>query len=53
MTKAFYKNGELPIVVNTYDTQSIESIVIMQLTDSVYSRLMLSMGGALSYNTCI
>ncbi|WP_214269983.1 ABC transporter permease [Mammaliicoccus lentus] len=49
MTKAFYKNGELPIVVNTYDTQSIESIVIMQLTDSVYSRLMLSMGGALSY----
>lgn len=49
MTKAFYKNGELPIVVNTYDTQSIESIVIMQLTDSVYSRLMLSMGGALTY----
>nr|WP_263314927.1 ABC transporter permease [Mammaliicoccus sp. Marseille-Q6498] len=51
MTKAFYKNGELPISVNTYDTQSVESIVILQLTDSVYSRLMLSMGGALSYST--
>ncbi|QJF25853.1 ABC transporter permease [Mammaliicoccus vitulinus] len=49
MTKAFYKNGELPIVVNTYDAQSVESIIILQLTDSVYSRLMLSMGGAMSY----
>lgn len=51
MTKAFYKQGELPIVVHTYDTQSVESLVIYQLTDSVYSRLMLSMGGALSYTT--
>ncbi|MCJ1779210.1 ABC transporter permease [Mammaliicoccus sciuri] len=51
MTKAFYKNGELPIVVNTYDKQSVESIIILQLTDSVYSRLMLSMGGAISYTT--
>ncbi|MDT3994951.1 ABC transporter permease, partial [Mammaliicoccus fleurettii] len=49
MTKAFYRNGELPIVVNTFDTQSVESIIILQLTDSVYSRLMLSMGGAMSY----
>ncbi|MEB6201029.1 ABC transporter permease [Mammaliicoccus fleurettii] len=49
MTKAFYQNGELPIVVNTFDTQSVESIIILQLTDSVYSRLMLSMGGAMSY----
>lgn len=51
MTKAFYKNGELPIVVNTYDKQSVESIIILQLTDSVYSRLMLSMGGAISYTS--
>ena len=51
MTKAFYKNGELPIVVNTYDKQSVESIIILQLTDSVYSRLMLSMGGAMSYTS--
>ncbi|MDT0669560.1 ABC transporter permease [Mammaliicoccus sciuri] len=51
MTKAFYKNGELPIVVNTYDKQSVESIIILQLTDSVYSRLMLSLGGAMSYTS--
>lgn len=51
MTKAFYKNGELPIVVNTYDKQSVESIIILQLTDSIYSRLMLSMGGAMSYTS--
>jgi len=51
MTKAFYKNGELPIVVNTYDKQSVESIIILQLTDSVYSRLMLSMGGGMSYTS--
>lgn len=51
MTKAFYKNGELPIVANTYDKQSVESIIILQLTDSVYSRLMLSMGGAMSYTS--
>lgn len=50
MTKAFYKNGSLPIEVNTYDSQSVKSIAILQLTHSVYSRLMLSMGGALTYN---
>lgn len=49
MTKAFYQNGELPIKVNTYDDQSAQSIVIRQLSESVYSRLMLSMGGAMSY----
>ena len=42
MTKAFYKNGELPIHVYTYDETSVQSIVIQQLADSVYSRLMLS-----------
>ncbi|WP_414049014.1 ABC transporter permease [Macrococcus animalis] len=51
MTRAFYKQGKLPISVYTYDKQSVESIIIYQLTDSVYSRLMLSMGGAKAYKT--
>ena len=45
MTKAFYKKGELPISVHTYDKQSLQSVAILQLTDSVYSRLMLSPSG--------
>ncbi|WP_233680757.1 ABC transporter permease [Macrococcoides caseolyticum] len=49
MTRVFYKQGNLPISVYTYDKQSVESIIIYQLTDSVYSRLMLSMGGAKAY----
>lgn len=49
MTRAFYKQGQLPISVYTYDKESVESIIIYQLTDSVYSRLMLSMGGAKAY----
>ena len=36
MTKAFYKNGRLPISVYTYDKQSTKSVVINQLTHSVY-----------------
>ena len=51
MTKTFYKHGNLPIAVNTYDQTSTKSLVINQLTDSVYSRLMLSMGGGLTYTT--
>ena len=51
MTHAFYKNGSLPISVYTYDKQSTQSLVINQLTDSVYHRLMLSMGGGLTYTT--
>ncbi|WP_414047480.1 ABC transporter permease [Macrococcus equi] len=51
MTRVFYKQGNLPISVYTYDKQSLESIIIYQLTDSVYSRLMLSMGGAKAYKT--
>lgn len=43
MTKAFYKQGELPISVYTYDQQSMKSVVLSQLTDSVYQRLMRSM----------
>lgn len=49
MTDAFYKQGELPISVYTYDKSSVESVIIYQLTDSVYSRLMRSMGGAKAY----
>lgn len=49
MTDSFYKNGSLPISVYTFDKSSIRSIVIYQLTDSVYNRLMLSMGGAKSF----
>lgn len=51
MTKSFYKNGNLPISVYTYDKQSTKSLVINQLTDSVYNRLMLSMGGGLAYTS--
>ncbi|MCU7556936.1 ABC transporter permease [Macrococcus capreoli] len=51
MTQVFYQQGNLPISVYTYDQQSLESIIIYQLTDSVYSRLMLSMGGAKAYKT--
>ena len=51
MTKTFYKHGNLPIAVYTYDQTSTKSLVINQLTDSVYSRLMLSMGGGLTYTT--
>ena len=51
MTKAFYHSGKLPITVYTYDTQSIKSIAIHQLTDSVYSRLMEAMGGGLAYTS--
>ena len=51
MTQDFYKNGSLPISVHTYDQQSTKSLVINQLTDSVYQRLMLSMGGGLTYTT--
>src|SRR5699024_2996541 len=51
MTHAFYKNGSLPISVYTYDKQSTQSLVINQLTDSVYHRLMLSLGGGLTYTT--
>ena len=51
MTQDFYKNGSLPISVHTYDQQSTKSLVINQLTDSVYQRLMLSMGGGLAYTT--
>src|SRR5699024_4194984 len=47
----FYKSGSLPISVHTYDKQSTKSLVINQLTDSVYQRLMLSMGGGLTYTT--
>ena len=50
MTKAFYKTGQLPISVYTYDKHSVKSVVIYQLTDSVYQRLMRSMGGGLTYN---
>ncbi|MCE3022120.1 ABC transporter permease [Staphylococcus pasteuri] len=50
MTKVFYKNGRLPISVYTYDKQSTKSVVINQLTHSVYDRLMLSMGGILSFS---
>ena len=49
MTKAFYKQGELPISVYTYDQQSMKSVVLSQLTDSVYQRLMRSMGGILAF----
>ncbi|GEK33242.1 ABC transporter permease [Kurthia sibirica] len=49
MTQAFYRNGQLPITVHTYDQTSLSSIVINQLTDSVYSRLMLSEAGILTY----
>lgn len=49
MTDSFYKYGTLPISVYTYDKSSVRSVVIYQLTDSVYSRLMLSMGGIKSY----
>ncbi|HCY1423351.1 TPA: ABC transporter permease [Staphylococcus aureus] len=49
MTKTFYKQGELPISVYTYDQQSMKSVVLSQLTDSVYQRLMRSMGGILAF----
>lgn len=49
MTDSFYKYGTFPISVYTYDKSSVRSVVIYQLTDSVYSRLMLSMGGIKSY----
>lgn len=49
MTQAFYHQGELPISVYTYDNQSMESVTLRQLTQSVYQRLMLSMGGILTY----
>ncbi|MEJ7543024.1 ABC transporter permease, partial [Staphylococcus intermedius] len=39
-----------PITVYTYDEQSSNSVVVNQLTRSVYDRLMLSMGGVLSFN---
>lgn len=50
MTDTFYKDGSLPITVYTYDEQSSNSVVVNQLTRSVYDRLMLSMGGVLSFN---
>lgn len=49
MTAAFYKSGELPIRVYTYDETTVQSIVIRQLADSVYARLMLSESGILTY----
>jgi len=49
MTSAFYKSGELPIRVYTYDETAVQSIVIRQLADSVYARLMLSESGILTY----
>ncbi|MBQ0139692.1 MAG: ABC transporter permease [Kurthia sp.] len=49
MTKQFYKNGELPIRVHTYDENSVQSIIINQFADAVYSRLMLSEAGIISY----
>lgn len=49
MTSAFYKSGELPIRVYTYDETTVQSIVIRQLADSVYARLMLSESGILTY----
>lgn len=49
MTEQFYANGQLPIRVHTYDENSVQSIVINQLADSVYSRLMLSEAGILTY----
>lgn len=51
MTKTFYKSGSLPITVYTYDKTSTKSLVINQLTDSVYNRLMSSMGGGLTYTS--
>ncbi|MDR4248667.1 ABC transporter permease, partial [Bacillus thuringiensis] len=35
--------------VYTYDQQSMKSVVLSQLTDSVYQRLMRSMGGILAF----
>lgn len=49
MTKQFYANGQLPIRVHTFDENSVQSIIINQLADSVYSRLMLSEAGILTY----
>lgn len=49
MTKAFYHTGKLPITVYIYDKQSTQSIAIQQLTNSVYSRLMHTMGGGVAY----
>lgn len=49
MTEQFYKYGELPIQVHAYDENSVQSIVINELADMVYSRLMLSEAGILSY----
>lgn len=49
MTEQFYKNGELPIQVHTYDENSVQSIIINQLADTIYSRLMLSEAGIISY----
>lgn len=49
MTESFYANGELPIRVFTYDEKSMQSLTINQLAESVYSRLMLSEGGILTY----
>jgi len=49
MTKAFYKNGSLPIEVVTYDDRSLQGLLINQLTLSVYDRLMVSEAGILTY----
>lgn len=49
MTEQFYNNGELPIRVQLYDETSVQSIIISQLTESVYERLMLSEAGILTY----
>lgn len=49
MTKSFYKTKKMPIEVITYDERSIESVMIHQLTESVFSRLMSSMSGMITY----
>ncbi len=49
MTRAFYNNGSLPIDVVTYDKDSLQGLLINQLTLSVYDRLMVSEAGILTY----
>ena len=49
MTHAFYNNGSLPIEVVTYDKDSLQGLLINQLTLSVYERLMMSEAGILTY----
>ncbi|MCG3402345.1 ABC transporter permease [Staphylococcus massiliensis] len=49
MMARFAEDGDLPITVHTYDKSSLDAKMIYSVTDSVYQRFMMMMGGGLAY----